>query len=117
MRIARRSSAKFEKLGETDIDGQKYPAAELSVGGSSKSIPLVGKTQGKKLVADPRLVSAVKQIKPGTDVMIRTRDEGGKTWLRDIQRAPKQADSTGGKPKFDVPTTGTPKPDAPAKGK
>jgi hypothetical protein len=118
-------NAKLEKLGDVQIDGAKYPAVELSIDGSTQSLPLVGHVMSKKLVADGRLLAMVKQIKPGTDVVIRTRDENGKTWLRDIQRAPKAAD-TGAKPKFDLPKSDTkaeaPKPDsakpaAAAKGK
>jgi len=80
--------AKLEKIGETEIDGQKYPTAELNQDGKSLSLPVTGKMQGKKLIPDPKVLGAVKSLRPGTEVTFRTRDEDGKTWLRDIQRAP-----------------------------
>jgi len=82
--------AKLEKIGDTEIDGQKYPTVELNQDGKTVSLPVAGKLQGKKLVPDPKVLSAARSLRAGTEVMFRTREEDGKTWLREIQRAPAQ---------------------------
>jgi hypothetical protein len=101
--------AKLEKLGETEIDGQKYPTVELNQDGKTLSLPVAGKLQGKKLVPDPKVLGAAKSLRAGTEVIFRTRDEDGKTWLRDIQRAPAQAAAkpAGNKPAMKPEKSGT----------
>jgi hypothetical protein len=92
--------AKLEKLGDTEIDGQKYPTVELNQDGKPLSLPVAGKLQGKKLIPDPKVLSAARSMRAGTEVVFRTREEDGKTWLREIQRAPAQpaAKPAAGKP-------------------
>jgi hypothetical protein len=100
--------AKFEKVGETEIDGQKYPTVELNQDGKTLSLPVVGHQQGKKLVPDFKVVNAAKSLRAGTEVSFRTRDEEGKTWLREIQRAPAQpAVRPAGKPAAKAEKSGT----------
>ena len=92
--------AKMVKVGETEVDGQKYPTAELDQDGKTVSLPIVGKTQGKKLVADGRVLGAAKALKPGAEVLFRTREEGGKTYLKEIQAAPKAPAAKAEKPEM-----------------
>ena len=58
--------AKFEKVGETEIDGQKYPTVELNQDGKTLSLPVVGKQQGKKLVPEFKVVNG-GQVAAGRD--------------------------------------------------
>lgn len=98
--------AKVTKLGESEVEGNpKYPTLELEQDGKAVSLPLLGKLMGKKFVADPRLVQQVHALKPGTNVLFRTREVGGKTYLRDIALAPKTAAAKPDAPKI----SGTPK--------
>ena len=87
--------AKMGKVVETEIDGQKYPAVELDEGGKSLSLPVNGRLSGKKRVPDARLLSSAKALKPGAEVLIRTREDGGKTWLKEIRPAPRQPTAKG----------------------
>jgi hypothetical protein len=103
--------AKFQKLVDIEVDGQKYPAVELDQDGKPVSLPLVGKTVNKKLTPDPRLASAARGLRAGTAVLFKTTEDGGKTYLKDIHPAPRQP------AKADVKTGTGGKPDMKAEGK
>ena len=93
-RYAPPQEGKFVKMTEQEVDGQKAPAVELERDGKPVTVPVTGKLQGKRWVADPKVLSAAKRLKPDTEVVFRARDDEGKLWLKDIQPAPKAADES-----------------------
>ena len=103
--------AKFQKLVDVEVDGQKYPAVELDQDGKSVSLPLTGKVAGKKLTPDPRVASAARALRAGTVVLFKTTEDGGKTYLKEIHAAPRQPAKT------DARTGSVGKPDMKAEGK
>lgn len=103
--------ARFQKLVDIEVDGQKYPAVELDQDGKPVSLPLTGKVVSKKLTADPKLASAARALRAGTVVLFKTTEDGGKTYLKEIHAAPKQP------AKADAKTGSGGKPDMKAEGK
>lgn len=83
---------KFLKLSEQDVDGQKAPGVELERDGKQVTAVLVGKVQGKRWVADAKVLAAAKKLKPDAEVVFRTRDDDGKLWLKEIGPAPVKKD-------------------------
>ena len=82
--------AKMGKMTEAEVaEGVKGPAVELDLGGKSTTLLIPGKLTGQKWVPDPKLFGLAKANKPGTAVLVKTRDADGKTFLRDIKPAPK----------------------------
>lgn len=91
-RYAPPQTGKFVKMAEQDVDGQKAPAVELEREGKPLTALVAGKMQGKRWVADARVLAAAKKLKADADVVYRARDDEGKLWLKEIQPAPKAAD-------------------------
>jgi hypothetical protein len=91
-------NAKIGKVVEAEVaDGIKGPAVQLDEDGTAVTLPLKGQASGKKwVVADPVLLNRVKNMKPGTAVLVTTHDQDGKTYLRDIKVAPAQPAATSG---------------------
>jgi hypothetical protein len=82
--------AKMAKMTEADVqEGVKGPAVELDQGGKSLTVLIPGKMAGQKWVPDAKLAGQVKGTRPGTAVLVKTRDLGGKTFLKEIKPAPK----------------------------
>jgi hypothetical protein len=52
------------------------------VKGKPVTAVVTGKMQGKKWVADPKVVQMVKRLKPDQAIEARLVSEGDKTWLR-----------------------------------
>jgi hypothetical protein len=77
---------KFLKLTEQDVEGQKAPAVELERQGKPVTALVQGKMQGKRWVADAKVLGAVKRLKPDSAVVFRARDDG-KLWLKEIEPA------------------------------
>lgn len=80
---------KLMRVGPADVDGERGFAAEIATESKPVTawIPLIW--QNGRRVADPRLLAEARAIGNGTEVLFRVRDDGGKTWLLEIQRPPK----------------------------
>jgi hypothetical protein len=83
-------AAKFGKLVDADVNGQKGHAVELEQDGQTVTLLLPGKLVGKRYSTDLSLLNEAKRTKPGTAVMVRTRDIDGKQYLRQMLLAPKE---------------------------
>jgi hypothetical protein len=82
--------AKMGKVVEADVaEGTKGPAVELDQNGKTVTLPIQGRMQGQKWVPDARLAGSIKGFKAGTAVVFRTREAGGKTYLKELKAAPK----------------------------
>ena len=94
---------KFVGLKETRYDGAVAAAFEMiATDGTTLTITLDGKMQergpNKVLVPYPKMLSAVKRIKPDTEIIVIYREDGQTMFLRDL-RFPKPGDkaaSSGG---------------------
>jgi hypothetical protein len=91
-RYAPPQTGKFVKLSEQDVEGQKAPAVELERDGKPVTAVVAGKLQGKRWVADAKVLGAAKRLKPDAEVVFRARDDDGKLWLKEIEAAPKAAE-------------------------
>ena len=91
-RYAPPQPGKFLKMSEQDVEGQKAPAVELERDGKPVTALVVGKMQGKRWVPDAKVLSAAKRLKPDAEVVVRVREGDGKSWLKQIEAAPKAAD-------------------------
>lgn len=81
--------AKLGKVVEAEVaTDQKGPAVELDQDGKTVTLPIRGKLQGKKWVADPMILAHAKAMKPGMTVLFSTHEEDGKTYLKDLKPAP-----------------------------
>lgn len=81
----------FTKLAETDVNGQKGQAVDLEHESKTVTALLPGKLMAKRWVTDVSLLAEAKKLKPGAAVLFRTRDVDGKTYLRQLVAAPKDA--------------------------
>lgn len=82
--------AKFTKVAEADVGGQKGQAVELDEGGKALTLPLPGKVVNKKWVTDPAALADARKLKAGAAVVFRTRDVDGTAFVRQIAAAPKE---------------------------
>lgn len=92
-RYAIPQNGKFVKLSEAEVEGQKAPAVELVSDGKDVTALVPGKLQGKRWTSDAKVLSAVKKLKPDTEVVYRAREGDGKLWLKEIEPAPKEKES------------------------
>jgi hypothetical protein len=82
--------AKMSKMTEADVaEGVKGPAVELDQNGKPLTLLIPGKMAGQKWVPDAKLAGQAKNTRPGTAVLVKTRDADGKTFLKEIKPAPK----------------------------
>lgn len=106
-RYAPEQKGKYLKLSEQDVNGQKAPSVELERDGKPVTAIVVGKVQGKRWVADARVLSAVKKLKPDAEVVFRAREDDGKLWLKEISPAPvKKAEADSPSPRHRAPRNG-----------
>jgi len=96
-RYAVPQNGKFVKLSEQEVEGQKAPAVELVSDGKDVTVLVPGKLQGKRWTSEPKVLAAVKKLKPDTEVVYRSRESDGKLWLKDIEPAPKEKESKAAK--------------------
>ena len=84
-------TGKFLKLlqDEEVADGQKGAAVEIEQGDKTVKALVPGKLQGKKWVSDGKVLGAARKLKPDAEVVYRTRQDGEKVWLKEIEPAPK----------------------------
>lgn len=86
--------ATFTKLADADLQGQKAPAVELKDAGNDATLLIPGKMNGKRWVVDSALLADAKKLKPGSAILIRTREVDGKSYVRQIALAPKDPTAT-----------------------
>ena len=83
-------AGRFLKLSEEDVaEGQKGQAVEIDQGGKTVRALLPGRLQGKKWVSDAKVLAAARKLKADADVVYRTRQDGDKLYLKEIEPAPK----------------------------
>jgi hypothetical protein len=82
--------AKMGKMTEADVaEGVKGPAVELDQGGKPVTLLIPGKMAGQKWVPDLKLAGLAKGFKPGAAILVKSREAGGKMYLKEIKAAPK----------------------------
>jgi hypothetical protein len=82
--------AKFGKVVDADVAGQKGQAVELDEDGKTVTALLPGKLMNKRWVTDPQLLAEAKRLKAGVPVVFKTREAEGKSYLRQLALAPKE---------------------------
>jgi hypothetical protein len=83
-------TGKVTKLSEQEVEGGKTPALDIeSSDGKSVTALVPGKVNNKRFTPDSVLAREARRFKPGTEVVYMTRDDNGKTYLVEINRAPK----------------------------
>jgi ribosomal protein L21E len=80
--------AVFSKLSESDVEGGKTPAIEVTIDGAATTILVPGKASPKGWVPDASLAAAIKKFKDGDKVVVRFLSDEGKNWLKEITKAP-----------------------------
>jgi hypothetical protein len=89
-RYAAPQTGKFLKLSEEDVaDGQKGSAVEIDQDGKTVKALVPGKLVNKKWVSDAKVMGAARKLKAEAEVVYRTRQDGDKLWLKEIEPAPK----------------------------
>jgi hypothetical protein len=83
-------TARFLKMAEADVEGQKAPAVELERDGKPLTAVVEGELRNKKWVSDAKVLAAAKKLKADTEVVCRIRETDGKVWLKEIKPAPVQ---------------------------
>jgi Cu/Ag efflux protein CusF len=104
-------TGKVTKVSEQDVTGGKTTGVDIETADGKSITALVpGKVTNKRWVPDATKTRLVHSLKPGTEVEFLTHDDGGKTFLIDIAKAP---------PTPKTPVTPKPAPAAstPKKGK
>jgi hypothetical protein len=82
-------TGKLVKSVETVVDGHKIRSVEIDPGGKAITALVPGKANGRAWTPDVLVLRELSRIRPGAMVQFRVKEEGDKTWLRDIQPAPK----------------------------
>lgn len=79
---------------EKSENGQTETSVEIEADGKTITAFVPGHLDGKKWVADLKVLGEVKHLRPKSDVMFRASDDNGKTVLHAIAMSPKQAKHT-----------------------
>jgi len=89
---------KLIKIDETEVDGHKVKTAHIDQDGKTIDAMVPGKANGRAWSPDTMITRQLSRLKPGEQVQFRTKDDGGKSWIRSIEPAPKNATETPAQP-------------------
>jgi hypothetical protein len=84
-------SGTFGKVVDADVDGNKGQAVELEHEGQKLTLAIPGKLSGTRWVTDADLLADAKRLKAGAPVVFKTREDGDKSYVRQIGPAPKES--------------------------
>lgn len=94
-------TGKLVKVETQEEDGQKHDVVQIDKDGTPVTLLVPGSLEGKKWVSDYKVLSAVKRLRPGSQVQYMAfENSGGKLVLHEIEAAKPQAKTASG--------TGTP---------
>jgi hypothetical protein len=82
-------TGKITSIKLTEVDGNKTTAAEIDVDGTPVTVVVPGKLDGKRWVVDSKVLSKLRNFRPGANVTFRIITDNGTSYLRDIKAAPK----------------------------
>lgn len=85
---------KLIKIDETDVDGHKVKTAHIDQDGKTIDAMVPGKANGRAWSPDTLIMRQLSRLKPGDQIQFRTKDDGGKSWIRSIEPAPKNPSET-----------------------
>jgi hypothetical protein len=80
---------KLTRVGPADVDGQRGFEVEIATESKPVTALIPLKLQNGKRVTDQRLLAAAHKPGNGSEVFFRTFEEGGNTWLLEIEPPPK----------------------------
>ena len=81
---------KLVKIGDTEVDGNKVPSAEVEMdGGKTVTLLVPVHASGKAFTPDVAVNAQLHKVRLNSDVSFRTHEDGDKLWLREILPAPK----------------------------
>lgn len=89
---------KLIKIDETEVDGHKVKTAHIDQDGKTIDAMVPGKANGRAWSPDTMITRQLSRLKPGEQVQFRTKDDSGKSWIRSIEPAPKNAAETPAQP-------------------
>ena len=81
---------KLERVGVADVDGQHGYAVEIATESRPVTALIPLRLQNGKHITDQKLLAAAHKPSNGSEVFFRTFDNGGQTWLLEIEPPPKQ---------------------------
>jgi hypothetical protein len=81
---------KLQRVGPADVDGQRGYVVEIATESKPVDALIPLKLQNGKRVTDPKVLAAAHKAGNGSEVLFRTFESGGKTWLLEIERPPRQ---------------------------
>jgi hypothetical protein len=64
-------------------------SVEIDPGGKAITALVPGKANGKAWIPDVAVLRELSRVRVGAMVQFRIKEDGTKTWLREIQTAPK----------------------------
>ena len=99
---------KLMRVAPADVDGQKGFAAEISTDSKPITALIPMRQQNGRWISDQRILSAAQKPTRGSDVLFRTREEGGRTWLLDIELPPREHSTTAQRRNETPPPAGIP---------
>lgn len=85
---------KLIKIDETDVDGHKVKTAHIDQDGKTIDAMVPGKANGRAWSPDTMIMRELSRLKLGEQIQFRTKDDGGKSWIRSIEPAPKNPSET-----------------------
>jgi hypothetical protein len=80
---------KLERVGPADVDGQRGYAVEIATESKPVTALIPLRLQNGKRVTDQKLLAAAHKPSNGSQVFFRTFEEGGNTWLIEIEPPPR----------------------------
>lgn len=80
---------KLMRVGPADVDGQRGFAAEIATDTKPITAFIPMTLQNGKRAPDARLLTEARKAGNGSEVLFRTREDGDKTWLLEIERPQK----------------------------
>ena len=82
-------TGKLMRVALGDVDGQRGYVVEINTDQKPVTALIPLRLINGKWISDPRIVAAANKPARGSDVLFRTREDGDKTWLLDIEPPPK----------------------------
>jgi hypothetical protein len=96
------------RVGPADVDGQRGFAAEIATDSKPITAVIPLTMQNGRPVTDPRLLAAARKLGNGSQVLFRTREEGDKTWLLEIEPPAKEPSPVAQRGQGNSPPAGIP---------
>lgn len=99
---------KLMRVGPADVDGERGVAAEISTESKPVTALIPMSMQNGRRAPDSRLLAEARKVGNGAEVLFHVREDGGQTWLLEIERPPKEPPPVAQRPGNAPPPAGIP---------